>query len=54
MKMDFSFKPAQVPLERAVTLKAEIELFNAEYCATLDRGNVEDWPMFLCRMPCTG
>lgn len=46
MKMDFSFKPAQIAVERALVLKAEIELFNAEYCATLDRGNVEDWPLF--------
>src|SRR5690606_20857616 len=45
MKMDFSFKPAQVATQRALALKAEIELSNAEYCATLDRGNIEDWPM---------
>ncbi|HRL20918.1 MAG TPA: aromatic-ring-hydroxylating dioxygenase subunit beta [Alcaligenes sp.] len=46
MKMDFSFKPAQISTERALALKAEIELFNAQYCATLDRGNIEDWPLF--------
>lgn len=31
---------------RAQTLRLEIESFNSEYCAVLDAGMVESWPVF--------
>ncbi|WP_201525022.1 aromatic-ring-hydroxylating dioxygenase subunit beta, partial [Bordetella pseudohinzii] len=46
MNQSNSYVPARLPLDRAVPLKAEIELFHAEYCAALDGGDVERWPDF--------
>ena len=39
-------RPATIAPARALALKPEIELFNAEYCAVLDAGDVEAWPAF--------
>lgn len=42
----FAYAPSNIARDRAIALKNEIEAFHAEYCAVLDTGNVEDWPMF--------
>ncbi|OZI56054.1 aromatic-ring-hydroxylating dioxygenase subunit beta [Bordetella genomosp. 4] len=41
-----TYVPSRLAIEKAVLLKAEIELFHAEYCAALDGGDVERWPDF--------
>lgn len=40
------FRPRKISLERAVELAREVEAFNADYCAVLDAGLVEQWPDF--------
>ncbi|WP_418921650.1 aromatic-ring-hydroxylating dioxygenase subunit beta [Delftia tsuruhatensis] len=40
------YRPCAIPPERALALVREIEWFNSEYCAVLDAGLVEQWPMF--------
>ena len=40
------YRPRRLPAKRALELRAEIELFNADYCAVLDTGNIEEWPDF--------
>lgn len=40
------FRPRKISLERSVALVREVEAFNAEYCAVLDAGLVEQWPDF--------
>lgn len=42
----FAHHPCTVPAERIPALSAEIAMFNAEYCAVLDRGDLETWPLF--------
>lgn len=46
MKIENLYQPTSVPFARAVELKREVELFNAEYCAVLDANLVEQWPDF--------
>lgn len=36
--------PRAIDPARALALRAEIEEFNADYCATLDANDVESWP----------
>ncbi|QHI99692.1 ring-hydroxylating dioxygenase subunit beta [Xylophilus rhododendri] len=40
------FRPRRIALPRAIELAREVEAFNAEYCAVLDAGMVEQWPDF--------
>jgi len=40
------FRPGRLPVTRAIALRTEIEQFNAEYCAVLDSGRIEQWPEF--------
>lgn len=40
------FRPRNIGLQRSVALAREVEAFNAEYCAVLDAGLVEQWPDF--------
>jgi len=40
------YRPARLSVARALALRVEIEQFNAEYCAVLDTGNIEQWPRF--------
>lgn len=40
------FRPRKISLERSAALAREVEAFNAEYCAVLDAGLVEQWPDF--------
>ena len=40
------FRPRRIALARAMTLTREVEAFNADYCAVLDAGLVEQWPDF--------
>lgn len=42
----YAHRPCTLPVARAIALRDEITTFNAEYCATLDRGNLEAWPSF--------
>lgn len=37
---------ASVPVERSFAIWLEVERFNSRYAATLDRGNLEEWPDF--------
>lgn len=46
MKADYTHQPRRVDLQQAISLKQEIELFNAEYCSVLDRGDLLQWPEF--------
>lgn len=41
-----AYRPCTLPAARAVALRQEIELFNAEYCAVLDANDLERWPDF--------
>ncbi len=40
------FEPTQVAPAVARELRAEIDAFHTEYCATLDDGRIADWPAF--------
>ncbi len=40
------YRPSRLPVARALALRAEIEQFNADYCAVLDAGDIEQWPHF--------
>lgn len=40
------YRPNRLPVPRALALRAEVEHFNAEYCAVLDAGSIEQWPDF--------
>lgn len=42
----YAHRPCTLPAARANALREEITTFNAEYCATLDRGDLEAWPSF--------
>lgn len=46
MKSNYSYKPSRLDPAKAQKLLVEIEAFNAEYCAVLDAGLVEQWPDF--------
>lgn len=46
MSLQKVFAPSKVSIKRALELKAEVELFHAEYCAALDGGDIERWPEF--------
>ncbi len=41
-----AYQECTLPPERAIALRQEIELFNAEYCAVLDANDLERWPSF--------
>ena len=41
-----AYRPCTLPAARAIALRQEIELFNAEYCAVLDANELERWPDF--------
>jgi len=42
----FAHHPGTVPAARIAALREEIATFNTEYCAVLDRGDLETWPLF--------
>lgn len=42
----FAHHPCTIPAERVAALREEVSTFNAEYCAVLDRGDLEAWPLF--------
>lgn len=46
MKSTIAYRARTLPAERAIALRQEIELFNAEYCAVLDANELELWPTF--------
>ncbi|KNY10570.1 dioxygenase [Achromobacter piechaudii] len=46
MRTRFEFSPRNIDPARAIALRQEIEEFHAEYCATLDAGQIEAWPDF--------
>ncbi|HEY9281700.1 MAG TPA: aromatic-ring-hydroxylating dioxygenase subunit beta [Eoetvoesiella sp.] len=48
MKSNYSYTPSRLDAAIAQKLLVEIEAFNAEYCAVLDNGQVEQWPDFFC------
>ncbi len=44
----YAYNHAQLDAATALKLKAEIEAFNAEYCAVLDNKLIDKWPEFFC------
>jgi len=46
MNVNNSYVPVRLAPNEAFALKAEVELFHAEYCAALDGDDVERWPDF--------
>ena len=42
----YAYRPATVAADRASALREIVTQFNTEYCAVLDRGNLELWPEF--------
>lgn len=46
MMKAFDHKPSRLEPGRATKLREEIATFHAEYCGVLDRGNLEEWPLF--------
>jgi len=42
----YAYRPCTLPVARVNALREEVTAFNAEYCATLDRGDIESWPAF--------
>lgn len=46
MKNAYAWRPATLAPARAAELRALVTGFNAEYCAVLDRGDLERWPDF--------
>jgi len=42
----YAHRPCTLPPARVAQLREEIATFNAEYCAVLDRGDLETWPLF--------
>ena len=44
--MGSKFRKGTVEATRAAMLRNEVESFNADYCATLDAGEIESWPEF--------
>lgn len=46
MNQNNVYVPSRLSFQQAAPLKAEVELFHAEYCAALDGGDVERWPEF--------
>ncbi len=46
MNVNNSYVASRMAVQEAIALKAELELFHAEYCAALDGDDVERWPDF--------
>jgi len=44
MNKPYAYPPRNIDPARAIALKLEVEEFNADYCATLDGGDIESWP----------
>ena len=49
MKERLAYATSAISPKRAAELRAEIESFNAEYCAALDANDVERWPDFFSK-----
>lgn len=46
LHVSYQYQPLQIDKSRALDLKRELDLFNSEYSATLDQGQIEMWPLF--------
>ena len=46
MMTSYANRPARIASQRAAQLREEITTFHGEYCAVLDRGDLEQWPLF--------
>ncbi len=46
MMNSYTHRPARVDAQRAARLREDITTFHTEYCAVLDRGALEQWPLF--------
>jgi anthranilate 1,2-dioxygenase small subunit len=40
------FEPTPLPRDLARAARLDVEEFHTEYCAVLDAGRIEDWPLF--------
>lgn len=46
MTQPYAHRPCRIDSARAAQLREEISAFHGEYCSVLDRGNLEEWPLF--------
>lgn len=46
MTKTYSYNPMQLDAATAQKLAAEVQVFNAEYCAVLDNAQIAKWPEF--------
>jgi 3-phenylpropionate/cinnamic acid dioxygenase small subunit len=46
MTQPYAHRPCRIDSARAAQLREEIAAFHGEYCSVLDRGNLEEWPLF--------
>ena len=46
MSKAYTHRSARVDARRAAELREDITTFHTEYCSVLDRGELEQWPMF--------
>jgi len=46
MTKTYAHRPCRVDSQRAAQLRQDIVAFHTEYCSVLDRGDLEQWPLF--------
>ena len=46
MTQAYTHRNARVDAQQAARLREEITTFHTEYCSVLDRGDLEQWPLF--------
>ena len=46
MNRPYAHRPCRIDSQRAAQLREEVLAFHAEYCSVLDRGDLEQWPLF--------
>ena len=46
MNQPYAHRPRRIDSQRAAQLREDIVAFHTEYCSVLDRGDLEQWPLF--------
>ncbi len=46
MTKTYAHRPRRIDSQRAAQLREDIVAFHTEYCSVLDRGDLEQWPLF--------
>lgn len=46
MSQIYAHRPRRIDSQRAAQLREDIVAFHTEYCSVLDRGDLEQWPLF--------